>query len=83
MDEQKIANVVLVEKPSFPVLPKSLAVQLSIVYLLLLLAGVISVALFSRMKQTVDTPWALEEVASVPVLGTVPVHISERLQRQL
>jgi uncharacterized protein involved in exopolysaccharide biosynthesis len=87
LDEQKIANVVLVEKPSFPVLPKSRAAQLSIVYLLSLLVGVIAVALLSRMKQTVETPWALEEVAAVPVLGTVPVYslasLAERLQRQI
>jgi uncharacterized protein involved in exopolysaccharide biosynthesis len=86
MDQQKIANVVLVEPPSSPVLPKSRSVQLSIVYLLSLLVGVISVALVSRMKQTVETPWALEEISSIPVLGTVPVHslasLSERLQRQ-
>jgi uncharacterized protein involved in exopolysaccharide biosynthesis len=87
LDEEKIANVVLVEKPSLPVLPKSRAAQLSIVYLLALLVGGIVVALASRMKQTVETPWALEEAAAVPVLGTVPVYslasLSDRLQREI
>ena len=87
MDEQKIANVVLVGSPSYPALPKPRTITLLVVYLLSLAVGALTVAFISRLKQTVETPWALEEVAAVPVLGTVPVHslasLSERLQRQL
>jgi uncharacterized protein involved in exopolysaccharide biosynthesis len=87
MDDRKIANVVLAEKPRFPVAPKSRAVLLGIVYILSLLIGTLLVALFSRLKQTVETPWELEEIAAAPVLGTVPMHpfalFSERLQRQM
>ncbi len=74
MDQQKIANVVLAEGPGFPVFPKSRGVQIVVTYILLLLLSTIAVALVSRMKQTVDTPWGLEEISSIPVLGTVPVH---------
>jgi len=86
MDEQKIANVVLAERPRYPVLPKSRATLLAVVYVLALLVSALVVALFSRMKRTIDTPWALEEISAAPVLGTVPVHsfvpFPERLQRQ-
>jgi uncharacterized protein involved in exopolysaccharide biosynthesis len=86
MDEQKIANVVLAEQPRFPVLPKSRAGFLAVMYALGLLVGALLVGLISRMRQTIETPWALEEIASVPVLGTVPVHslpshLDERLRR--
>jgi uncharacterized protein involved in exopolysaccharide biosynthesis len=74
MDEQKIANVVLAERPRFPVVPKSRSMQLLVIYALALLAGTLAVTLIGRMRHTVDTPWALEEISSVPVLGTVPVH---------
>lgn len=87
MDDQKIANVVLAERPRFPVVPKSRSVMLAVTYVLLLLVGTLAVALFSRMKQTVETPWELEEIASAPVLGTVPMHsfglFPESIQRPL
>jgi uncharacterized protein involved in exopolysaccharide biosynthesis len=87
MDEQKIANVVLAERPRIPILPKSRAGLLLVVYMLSLLIAALTGALVLRMKQTIETPWALEEISSVPVLGTVPVQsialFSERLQRSI
>ncbi len=74
MDEQKIASVVLAESPRYPVLPKSRAMQLAAEYVLALLVATLMVALVSKMKHTVETPWALEEISAIPVLGTVPVH---------
>jgi uncharacterized protein involved in exopolysaccharide biosynthesis len=86
MDDQKIANVVLAERPRYPVVPKSRSVLLAVFYVIALLIGTLAVGLFSRMKQTVDTPWELEEITAAPVLGTVPVQsftlFPETLQRQ-
>ena len=74
MDEQKIANVVLSEKPRAPVAPKSRVGTIATLYVLGLIVGVLAVALLSRLRRTVQTPWDLEGIADVPVLGTVPVH---------
>ena len=74
MDEQKIANVVLSEKAHVPLAPKSRLGTVATVYVLAMLITVLAVALLARMKRTVQTPWELEAVSDVPVLGTVPVH---------
>jgi len=39
--------------------------------------------MISRMRQTVETPWALEELCEVPVLGTVPDQIFKPYRERL
>ena len=83
MDQQKIANVVVAEAPQVPALPRGRLNTLAIVYLTLLLLCSLVAALGSRMRQTVDTPWGLEIVTELPVLGTVPVHKSSVLPKRM
>lgn len=73
LDRQKIANVVLVEKPRLPVLPKpKLSITTMATYvlgcLLILGAGIAT----SLAHRSVHTPWELEGLTGVPVLATVP-----------
>ncbi len=73
LDRQKIANVVLVEKPRLPVLPKpKLSVTTVATYILgcLLILGAGLAA--SLAHRSVHTPWELEGITGVPVLATVP-----------
>jgi uncharacterized protein involved in exopolysaccharide biosynthesis len=74
MDDDKIANVLLTEKPLVPSLPKSRMGPIVAVYLLVMVTGLIVATFASHMKRTVQTPWDLEAIADVPVLGTVPLH---------
>jgi len=83
MDDRKLANVVLAERPLLPVFPKSRALVVIPLYILSLLLCAFVVAMISRMRQTVETPWALEELCEVPVLGTVPDQIFKPYRERL
>ena len=76
MDEQKIANVVLAGKPRVPSAPKSRLNMVVTLYLLGLVMAVLAVGVLSRLSRTVQTPWDLEGITDVPVLGTVPAQKS-------
>ncbi len=73
MNQQKIANVALIQPAHVPVLPKS---KLSVTFLasyglgLFLIAGLAFAAGLTRPY--VYTVWELEELSGVPVLASVP-----------
>ena len=83
MDEQKMANVVLSEKPRVPAAPKSRLGTILTLYVLALVVGILLIAMLARMRRTVQTPWDLDGIANVPVLGTVPEHKSRVLPERM
>ena len=83
MDQQKISNVVLAERPRAAALPKSRTATLVAAFVLALLLGLVAAILASRMRRTVQTPWDLESVSDVPVVGTVPVQSAPVLPERL
>ncbi len=74
MDRQKIANVVLAESPREPATPKGRMGTVLPAYLLALVTSIALVGIFTRHPKRVQTPWELESIALVPVLGTVPAQ---------
>jgi uncharacterized protein involved in exopolysaccharide biosynthesis len=74
MDQDKISNVVLAERPRAAVLPKGRSGPMMGAYLVALVLSLIVVALASQMRRTVETPWDLEAITDAPVLGTVPLQ---------
>jgi len=83
MDQQKIANVVVAEPPQVPAFPTGRRNVLATVYVLLLVLSLAIVALATRARQTIETPWDLEVLTDVPVLGTVPIHKSMLLPERM
>ena len=83
MDQEKIANVVLAEHPHIPLLPRGRGGPLLGAYLMMLLLSLVAVAILSRIRRTVETPWDLEAVVDAPVLGTVPIHKALLLPERL
>jgi uncharacterized protein involved in exopolysaccharide biosynthesis len=75
MDQQRMANVVVADGPSVPASPEakiSITIVLAVVLSILCWLGF---ALFKGLtRRQVFTPWELEGILPVPVLGTVPVH---------
>ncbi|MBI1789600.1 MAG: hypothetical protein HYR60_18865 [Acidobacteria bacterium] len=71
MDRQKIANVVLVEPPKAPQIPRQkLTGSLAAGYLLCCLI-ILGIAFFIAItKNTVYTPWELEGLTGLPVLAS-------------
>jgi hypothetical protein len=71
MDHQKISNVVLVQPPRVPQLPKpKLSGSLVAGYLLCSLM-ILSLAFVTATRwKTVYTPWELEGLTGVPVLAS-------------
>jgi hypothetical protein len=43
----------------------------------------VAAGILARMRRTVETPWELEAIADVPVLGTVPVNRAVLLPERL
>jgi uncharacterized protein involved in exopolysaccharide biosynthesis len=75
MDTQKIANVSLVKAARLPALPQpAVSVTVIATYLLgcVLLVGFCFLA--GGGKSSVYTPWELETLTSLPVLGIVPLQ---------
>jgi uncharacterized protein involved in exopolysaccharide biosynthesis len=73
MDQQRIANVALVQPPRVPALPlPKPSVSFIAAYALgcCLLTGIC--LLIGTMRRTVDVPWELEQLTGLPVLGTSP-----------
>lgn len=71
MDRQKIANVVLVEPPRAPSLPKPKLTSGVIAGYFLGCAIILGLGLAAAMfRNTVHTPWELEGLTGVPVLAT-------------
>lgn len=73
MDEQKMANVVLAERPRQPTAPKSRLGSVIPLFILGIVLGTLAVLLTASRKAEF-TPWALEAATGIPVLGTVPVR---------
>lgn len=73
LDQQKIANVIITDAPRASALPKArLTGTVIAAYLVgIALIGLLT-ALLGRMRRSANTPWELDGMAPVPVMGTVP-----------
>jgi len=84
MDQQKVANVALVEKARLPVLPVpklsvTLAASWALGCCLILGTGLMKTV----VRNTVYTPWELEGLTGLPVLASVPVQALHEAPRVL
>ncbi|MGA8595675.1 MAG: Wzz/FepE/Etk N-terminal domain-containing protein [Bryobacteraceae bacterium] len=78
MDQQRMANLAIAEQPRFPLTAQSkitLPTLLTLVLAVLAWVGLLFVRGIRRKH--VFTPWELEGLVSVPVLGAVPEGASE------
>lgn len=73
MERQRVANVVVADPPGNPVAPEpKLSLNVGFGFLLCV-AGIIAATFMKGLRRNqIFTPWELEGVAGVPVLGTVP-----------
>jgi len=75
MDQQKFANVAVAEPPRVPVLPQArVSASLAAGLVLGILFVFITAAVIGQSRRTVYTPWELEALTGVPVLGTAPLE---------
>lgn len=73
MDRERISNIAILQAPRLPVRPQQKA-SLNFVFGLLLAMGVALALVILRGMQRHDvfTPWELELIAELPVLGAIP-----------
>jgi uncharacterized protein involved in exopolysaccharide biosynthesis len=75
LDQQKIANVAFADPPRVPVLPlPTVNVAILASYALGIIAIFAGALILGQYRRTVFTPWELETLAGLPVLGTVALR---------
>ncbi len=75
LDQQKIANVVVVDPPRVPGFPKSrLGSGLPAAFLLASILVVAVCFALGHRRNVVHTPWELETALGLPVLATIPLN---------
>ena len=73
LDQQKISNVVVTDPPRASALPKGrINGTLIAAYLLGVALIALLTAVLGKLNRSANTPWELDGMAAVPVLGTVP-----------